>query len=101
MLDSSSDFGKVKEAYLLRLLKLKLLWNTALCVLEFLQVNKVGGITELYIILKLWREYVSWKDSYSLGQIEEEEIDSHLMGIEFFVSAAFAQNTVPFVVLPL
>ena len=23
------------------------------------------------------------------------------MGIEFFVSAAFAQNTVPFVVLPL
>ena len=35
------------------------------------------------------------------GGIEEEEIDSHLMGIEFFVSAAFAQNTVPYVVLPL
>ena len=50
--------------------------------------------TELYIILKQWREYISWKDSYTFGQIEEEEIDSHLMGIEVFISTAFAQNTV-------
>ena len=34
-------------------------------------------------------------------QIEEVEIDTHLMGIEFFKTTAFAQNTVPFVVLPL
>ena len=56
---------------------------------------------ELYIILKQWREYVSWKDFYTFGLIEEEEIDSHLMGIEVFISTAFVQNTVPFVVLPL
>ena len=40
-------------------------------------------------------------NSYTFIQIEEEEIDSHLMGIEFFISADFAQNTVPFLVLPL
>ena len=47
------------------------------------------------------REYVSRKDFYTIGQIEEEERDSHLMVIEFFISAAFAKNNVPFEVLPL
>ena len=101
VLDSSSDLGAVKESYLIRLINRNWLWNTAFFVIKFLQVNKVRGITEHYIILKQCREYVSWNDSYILGQILEEEIDSHLMGIEFFISAAFAQNTVPFVVLPL
>ena len=32
VLDSSSDLGEVKESYLIRLLKLKWLWNTALFV---------------------------------------------------------------------
>ena len=101
MLDSLSDLGEVKESYLIRLKKLKWMWNTDVFVIKFLQVNKVGGIIERYIILKRWREYVSWKDSFTFSQTEEEEIDSHLMGIEFFISAAFVQNTVPFLVLPL
>ena len=41
VLDSSSDLGEVNEYHLLRLRKLKLLWNTDLFVIKFLQVNKV------------------------------------------------------------
>ena len=43
-------FGRSKETYLKRLIKFKGLWNTALFVMKVLQVNKVGGITEPYII---------------------------------------------------
>ena len=77
------------------------MWNTDVFVIKFLQVNKVGGIIERYIILKRWREYASRKETFTFNQTEEEEIDSHLMGIEFLISAAIVQNTVPFLVLPL
>ena len=51
VLDSSSDLEKVKESYLIvRLIKLKWLWSTALLVIKFLQDNQVGGITERYNI---------------------------------------------------
>ena len=50
VLDSSSDLREVKESYLIRLIKLKWLWSTALLVIKFLQDNQVGGITERYNI---------------------------------------------------
>ena len=52
VLDSSSFLEEEKESYLKRLIKLKWLRNTALFVIKFLQVNKVGGIMARYIILK-------------------------------------------------
>ena len=50
VLDSSSDLGEVKESYLIRLIKLKWLWSTALLVIKFLQDNQVWGIMERYNI---------------------------------------------------
>ena len=50
VLDCSSDLREVKESYLIRLIKLKWLWNTALLVIMFLQDNQVGGVAERYNI---------------------------------------------------
>ena len=58
VLDSSSFLEEEKESCLIRLIKLKWLRNTALFVIKFLQVDKVGGIMARYIILKRWSTFL-------------------------------------------